>query len=92
MTNVKARCRKILTLTKDGETVNEQDQEFIKDLLKYHKKGEEKMKDLKSFTTGQPNQAAYTRSFYIVKEDGTKEEISVFKCLEWMQNSVNKSI
>ena len=47
----------------------------IRDLLKFHKKADEKLKDVKHLTTGQPLQATYSRSFYIVRNDDSKEVI-----------------
>ena len=48
----------------------------MKDLLKFDKKAEEKLKDFDHFTTGQPSMTTYSRSFYIVNKDGAKEVLN----------------
>lgn len=45
----------------------------MKDLLKFDKKSEDKLKDFDHFTTGQLSLTTYSRTFYIVKTDGSKE-------------------
>ncbi len=50
---VKSKSRAILNLKKDGETLEEADEGFMKDLLKFHDKYEEKMKDFVHFEVGQ---------------------------------------
>jgi len=87
---IKARCRKILSMTKDGEKVQGNDSDFVRDLLKYHKKADEILKDLNYLTTGQPSLSTYSRCFYVVRNDDSKEDFSAFKCIEWLQIKQNK--
>ena len=42
---VKSKARAILNLKKDGEKLTGNDEEFIKELIKFHEKHDEKMKD-----------------------------------------------
>jgi len=79
---IKARCRSILNLTKDGDKIGESDHNFLKDLLGKHKNKEAKLKDLSYFTTGQPKDFNQSRCFFIVRSDGTQEDFSVHKCIE----------
>jgi hypothetical protein len=48
----------------------------LKELLTYHDKGEEKSKGLKNFTVDIHPVHKDTRCFFVVREDGTKEDFS----------------
>ena len=61
------------------------DQEFIVDLLKFHRNSEEKLKDMESITTGKPTEFNYSRCFFIVKNNGKKDDFSVQKCIERLE-------
>ena len=52
------------------------------DLLKYHHNGAEKLKDLKDIIVDNHPSFANTRCFMIVKNDGSKEDFSVAKCID----------
>jgi len=49
-----------------------------------------KSEHLSYFTTGKPNDYDYNRCFFIAKEDGTKEDFSVHKCIERLGNDNKK--
>lgn len=51
------------------------------ELLKHHDKAEEKLKDVKDFTVGLHPEYKQTRCFFVVKNDGSKEDFSFHKCL-----------
>jgi Protein of unknown function (DUF3223) len=78
---VKSKSRAILNLKKDGEKLAGNDEEFMKELIKFHDKGAEKMKDFDHFEVGVHPNFDKTRCFFAVKTDGTKEDFSVSKCL-----------
>lgn len=79
---VKSKARVILNTKKDGEELNEFEVKFIVDLLKFHKNGEAKLKDMKKvIVDSHPNFKA-TRCFFVVRADGTKEDFSIAKCIE----------
>lgn len=82
LTKVKSRARKILTSTKDGDKVPASDQQFLIDVLKYHRNFDEKAKNISHFTTGKPKEHDYSRCFFIVREDGSQEDFSVGKCID----------
>jgi Protein of unknown function (DUF3223) len=46
-----------------------------------HEKGAEKLKGMKSFTVGFHPEYEETRCFFILKEDGSKEDFSLTKCI-----------
>ena len=81
---VKSKARVILNTKKDGEELNEFEVKFIIDLLKYHKNGEAKLKDMKKvIVDSHPNFKA-TRCFFMVRADNSKEDFSIAKCIEDM--------
>lgn len=49
--------------------------------MKYHEKADEKLKGLKDFTVGLHPEFKQTRCFFVIKEDGSKEDFSFHKCL-----------
>jgi len=87
-TNIKARCRKILNTHKEGELLDGKDKDFMQDLLKFDKKVD-KLTDLKGITTGQLTQF-FSKTFFALKNDDTKNEFSAFKCIDWLQIAQNK--
>ena len=82
VTKIRARARQILASTKDGDKISSPDHEFLLDIVKCHRNFEEKAKDLSYFTSGQPKEHDYSRCFFIVKNDTSKEDFSVHKCIE----------
>jgi hypothetical protein len=44
----------------------------MKDLLNFDRRSEEKLKDLDHFTAGQLSSNSYSRTFLIVKSDGSQ--------------------
>jgi len=78
---VKSKARAILNLKKDGEKLAGNDEEFIKELVKFHEKHEQKMKDFESFEAGEHPDYEKTRCFFIVRKDGSKEDFSISKCI-----------
>ena len=79
---IKQLARKILNETKDGEKIEGKNEEFIKDILKFHHSYENKIKDFDYFTTGKPKEYNFSRCFFIVKKNGEKEDFSIQKCIE----------
>ena len=51
------------------------------ELLKYHERGEEKLKDVKDFTVDFHPDYKMTRCFMVVKANGEMEDFSFHKCL-----------
>jgi hypothetical protein len=78
---VKSKSRAILNLKKDGETLEPADEDFMKELLKFHDKADDKMKDFDHFEVGPHPEFVKTRCFFVVKKDSTKEDFSVSKCI-----------
>ena len=78
---VKSKSRAILNLKKDGEKLTGNDEDFMKELIKFHDKGEAKMKDFANFEVGVHPSFDKTRCFFVVKSNGEKEDFSISKCL-----------
>jgi hypothetical protein len=78
---VKSKARAILNLKKDGEKLAGNDEEFMKELIKFHDKGDDKMKDFEGFEVGVHPDYEKTRCFFVLKKGGAKEDFSVSKCI-----------
>jgi hypothetical protein len=70
---IKGRTRKIFSSTKDEQKITGNDHEFLVDLLKYHRNADEKLKELDYFTVLKHCEHTYSRCFYIIRKDGSKE-------------------
>jgi hypothetical protein len=90
VTKIRARARRILTSTKDGEKIASPDHDFLFDLVKNHNNGELKLKNFSFFTSGKPKEHDYSRCFFIIKNDSSKEDFSVHKCIEKICNENKK--
>jgi hypothetical protein len=78
---VKSKSRAILNLKKDGERIEGNDADFIKELLEFHDKKDQKLKDFDHFEVGAHPSYEKTRCFFVVRKDGSKEDFSVTKCI-----------
>jgi len=78
---VRSKSRAILNLKKDGEKLTGNDEDFMKEIIKFHEKNDQKMKNFTHFEVGQHPDFEKTRCFFAVKKDGSKEDFSVQKCL-----------
>ena len=87
---IKAESRRIINDSKDGEPLNEQDQKFILDLLKYHANYEEKVKNLDYITVGKPEKYESSRCFLVVDKKKEKHDFSVQKCLDNLIKKINE--
>ena len=79
---VKSKSRAILNLKKDGEKLTDKDEAFMKELIKFHSKADEKMKDFSHFEVGEHPNYDKTRCFFVVRKNGEKEDFSVGKCTQ----------
>lgn len=68
-------------MKKDGERVEGNDLDFIKELIQFHDKKDSKLKDFAGIEVGTHPSFEKTRCFFIVKKDGSKEDFSVTKCI-----------
>lgn len=54
---------------------------FVEDILKFHPKYDEKIKDMKFISVGKHSKYTNTRCFYIVKNNDLNEDFSIQKCI-----------
>jgi hypothetical protein len=54
----------------------------VKELLSYHDSAESKLKGLKHFIVDVHPKYMDTRCLFAVKEDGSREDFSVVKCID----------
>ena len=83
---VKSKSRAILNLKKDGEKLEGNDADFMKELIDFHEKKDKKLNDFDHFEVGVHPQFDKTRCFFVVRKDGTKEDFSVTKCIQALEN------
>jgi len=79
--SLKAVFKALIVKTKNNAIIEEPGKSQIMELLKHHDKADEKLKDVKDFTVGLHPEFKQTRCFFVIKEDGTKEDFSFHKCL-----------
>lgn len=85
---VKSKSRAILNLKKDGEKLEGNDEEFLKELIAFHDKKDQKMKDFDHFEVNVHPSYDKTRCFFVVRKDGSKEDFSVTKCIQVLENQL----
>lgn len=64
---VKSKSRAILNIKKDGEKLDQADEDFIKEILRFHQKTEAKMQNFSHFEVGQHPDFKQTRCFFVVR-------------------------
>ena len=80
--DIKKKAKNIILNTFDNQHINEDSLKFILDVLKFHPKYEEKIKDMDFISVGKNNKYVNTRCFVIVKKNGVIEDFSIQKCIE----------
>jgi len=78
---VKSKSRAILNMKKEGEKLDEQEEAFLSEILKFHSNYDEKSKEFDHFMVDFHPEYTKTRCFFIVRKDGSKEDFSVSKCI-----------
>lgn len=88
--SLKAVFKAIIVKCKNDAILEGTAKAQVMELVKFHDKAEEKIKGLKDFTVGIHPEYKETRCFFVVKEDGTKEDFSFHKCLTRLAESLEK--
>merc|ERR1719181_1390950 len=80
---LRGKVKEIISARKNGQVLEAASADFalVKAVLGYHPKGAEKTKDMKDLKVDESAHAG-TRCFWMVKEDGSVEDISIRKCLD----------
>lgn len=90
MDALKAIFKGIVMKTRNGVEVDEEQKKKLAGLLAFHSKAEEKLKGMTGFTVGFHPTYNKTRCFFVIKEDGTKDDFSFHKCVHNLVNSLSK--
>ena len=61
--------------------MKETETKYVKELLSFHDRAEEKLKDLDHFIVDVNPNFPDTRCLYVVRTDKSKEDFSVLKCI-----------
>lgn len=85
---VRSKSRAIMNLKQDGERLEGNDEQFVKEIIDFHHSSETKMKDFEAFEVNVHPQFEKTRCFFVVRKDGTKEDFSITKCIQALENSM----
>ncbi len=88
ISDLKVIFNKLIKVAKIGETIAEPESTYLKELLNYHRKGEEKLKDLDHFELGFHPDFKTTKCFFAVKKDGTKQDFSYHKCVKEISSMI----
>lgn len=83
----KSKFKGLIMKTKNGDEIGEAGSALLKELLTHHTKTEEKMANFKAFTVDFHPNYQTTRCFFVIREDGTKDDFSYHKCIH---NLINK--
>lgn len=89
LNKVKSKSRAILNMRKDEEKLDKGEEEFMNEILKFHSNFADKTKDFDHFIVGPHPEFNKTRCFFVVKKDGSKEDFSVSKCINNLENAGN---
>eukprot|EP00403_Amphidinium_massartii_P029325 CAMPEP_0178393126 /NCGR_PEP_ID=MMETSP0689_2-20121128/12028_1 /TAXON_ID=160604 /ORGANISM="Amphidinium massartii, Strain CS-259" /LENGTH=834 /DNA_ID=CAMNT_0020013711 /DNA_START=22 /DNA_END=2523 /DNA_ORIENTATION=+ len=80
-TELRRHCRELLAKYTDDAQLEPEDERFAKELLENHSRATEKMKNMVRVTVAF-NPAHNSRTFYVVRADGTKEDFSYLRCVQ----------
>jgi len=80
--------KNIISKSRNGVEVDEDSSKMVRELLKLHDSSDSKLKDAKSFLVDFHPVYKQTRCFFVVKEDGTKEDFSIHKCLNNLKDKI----
>jgi len=63
----------------------------MKEILRFHDNHDSKMKNFTHFEVGCHPEFVKTRCFFSVKADGSKEDFSVSKCINNLEQKTNEA-
>lgn len=90
---VKSKAKAIMNIKEDGQKLEGYEEEFMKEIIKHHPKHDEKMngtgeeKGFSHFAVDQHPNYKNTRCFFVVRQDGSKEDFSMSKCIQIMEDT-----
>jgi hypothetical protein len=82
ISDIRKKSKSIISNCFDNEPLKELDLKFVEDILKFHPKYDEKIKDMKFITVGKHSEYINSRCFIIVKNNDIYEDFSIQKCID----------
>lgn len=79
--------KNIISKSRNGVEIDEDSHKMVEELLKYHD-NKEKLKGAKSYVVDFHPVYKQTRCFFIVKDDESKEDFSIHKCLNNLKDKI----
>lgn len=89
---VKSKARAILSAKADGDKLEGYEEEFMKYIIDNHERATEKMADFDHFTVDKHPKFPDTRCFFVVRKSGEKEDFSMSKCIERMEEAAKEAM
>ncbi len=80
--------RNIVNSVSNGQVIKGESSNKLDALLAYHEKHEQKLKNKAHYVVDVHPEFPETRCFFVVKEDGTKEDFSFVKCINRLANGI----
>ena len=91
LSEVRNLFKKLLKSKQPGDKIDGLDTEMLKEILKFHPKNEEKMKDFQNFEVNLHPDYPETKCFMTVDKEGVKKDFSYVKCLKRLADDMSKS-
>ena len=88
---IKSETKRIISKYKDGEKLENEDKDFVLDLLKYHHNYKEIIKNMDYICVDRNEDFKYTRCFFIVDKNGNKKDFSSVKCIENIKDKLKEN-
>lgn len=79
--SLKALFKALIVKTKNDAVIEGEGDKQLRELIKHHELAEERMKDIKGFTVALHPEYKQTRCFFVLKNDGSREDFSFHKCI-----------
>lgn len=87
---IKKESKRILNKYQNGQKLENDDNNFMLDLVKYHNNYDEKIKNMDYICADQHQNFKYSRCFYIVDKSGNKVDFSIKKCIENIKDKLKE--
>jgi hypothetical protein len=91
LSEVRNMFKKLLKSKQPGDKVDGLDSEMLKEILKFHPKNDEKMKDFVNFEVNFHPDYPETKCFLAVDKEGQKKDFSYVKCLKRLADDISKA-
>lgn len=92
LSEVRNMFKKLLKSKNANDKVEGLEAEMLKEIMKFHPKNAEKMKEFANFEVNMHPDYPDTKCFFTVDKEGTKKDFSYVKCLKRLADDISKSI